>query len=447
MRRDGVTEHIHNTGYGYELISIACIFCDVGKYPRDKYPRGCFPLLCGGVKMIYLDNGATSFPKPPEVTEAIVTAVTDYCANPGRAGHAMAARTAEGVFRARDSIAELFSIEDPARIVFTKNCTESLNLALKGLLRPGDHVITTSMEHNSVIRPLHQLSCKGVSYTMVGCDMQGRLHVDEMKKAIRPETRMIVMTAASNVTGTKMPLEEAGRVALRHGLIFLVDGAQGAGHMEIDVKKQHIDVLAVPGHKGLLGPQGTGALYVRKGLKLRPLMEGGTGTRSREREQPMEFPEGYEAGTVNSPGIIALGEGARVVQRMGISAIEEYERHLTERLGKALAGVDGVSIYGPEDAGEKTAVVAINIDGMDCEEVADILDRRYGIAVRAGFHCSGCAHDTIGTGDIGCVRICPGIYTTENEIDAAVAAIKEISSQAMEQSRCQTGAPEDNVGS
>ena len=213
------------------------------------------------------------------------------------------------------------------------------------------------------------------------------------------------------------------------------------------LKKQHIDVLAVPGHKGLLGPQGTGALYVRKGLKLRPLMEGGTGTRSREREQPMEFPEGYEAGTVNSPGIIALGEGARVVQRMGISAIEEYERHLTERLGKALAGVDGVSIYGPEDAGEKTAVVAINIDGMDCEEVADILDRRYGIAVRAGFHCSGCAHDTIGTGDIGCVRICPGIYTTENEIDAAVAAIKEISSQAMEQSRCQTGAPEDNAGS
>lgn len=157
MRRGGVTEHIHNTGYGYELISIACIFCDVGKYPRDKYPRGCFPLLCGGVKMIYLDNGATSFPKPPEVTEAIVTAVTDYCANPGRAGHVMAARTAEGVFRARDSIAELFSIEDPARIVFTKNCTESLNLALKGLLRPGDHVITTSMEHNSVIRPYHRI--------------------------------------------------------------------------------------------------------------------------------------------------------------------------------------------------------------------------------------------------------------------------------------------------
>ncbi len=376
--------------------------------------------------MIYLDNGATSFPKPPEVVKAAADALVNYCANPGRSGHAMAEKTADGIFRARNAVATLFSIEDPARIVFTKNCTESLNLAFKGLLRPGDHVVTTSMEHNSVIRPLHGLGRTGISHTMVRCDDQGRLHVENLKKAIRRETRMIVMTAASNVTGTKMPLEEVGRVALRHGLIFMVDGAQGAGHMEIDVKKHHIDVLAAPGHKGLLGPQGTGFLYVREGLTLRPLLEGGTGSRSKEAEQPTDFPEGYEAGTVNSPGIIALGEGARVVHRMGIDAIEEYERHLTERLGRALAETEGVTVYGPEDAGEKTAVVAANVDGMDCEEVADILNCKYGIAVRAGFHCSGCAHDTIGTGRTGCVRICPGIYTTEQEIDETAKAIREI---------------------
>ena len=196
--------------------------------------------------------------------------------------------------------------------------------------------------------------------------------------------------------------------------------------MNIDVKKQHIDILAAPGHKGLLGPQGTGLLYIRSDLKLRPMMEGGTGSRSKEREQPMDFPEGYEAGTVNSPGIIALGAAAGVINKIGVDVIEEHERRLTEKLQNGLAAIPGVTVYGPRDTREKTAVVAMNLEGIDCEELAAVLNDRYAIAVRAGFHCSGMAHETIGTADTGCVRFCPGIYTSENDIDAVIDAVREI---------------------
>lgn len=376
--------------------------------------------------MIYLDNGATSFPKPPEVTEAIADVMMNYCANPGRAGHFMAARTAQEIFKARLALARVFGIEAPGQIVFTKNCTEAINLGLKGLLKPGDHVITSSMEHNSVVRPLYRLEKRGISVSIVDCDERGRLSCTDIRKEIRPDTKMIVLTAASNVTGTRMPLEEVGRLALRKGIIFMVDGAQGAGHMEIDVKKQHIDVLAVPGHKGLLGPQGTGFLYIRPGLMMQALLEGGTGSHSKDKIQPNAFPEGYEAGTLNSPGIIALGAAANVINKIGVSVIEEHEGRLTEKLQKGLETIEGVRLYGPQNISEKTAVVAMNLEGMDCEELAGILNDRYGIAVRAGFHCSGMAHETIGTGHRGCVRMCPGIYTTQREIQETVEAVAEI---------------------
>lgn len=380
--------------------------------------------------MIYLDNGATSYPKPPEVSETMMDVMINYCANPGRAGHFMAARTAQEIFKTRLAVARLFNIENPGRIVFTKNCTESLNMALKGILLPGDHVITTSMEHNSVLRPLHSLEEKGVKTSVVKCDRAGRLSVSEVKKAITPKTRMIVITAASNVTGTKMPVEGIGRLAVRNGILLMVDGAQGAGHMTIDVKRQHIDILAAPGHKGLMGPQGTGFLYVRDGILMKPFLDGGTGSRSKELSQPSDFPEGYEAGTVNSPGIIALGAAVRVISKMGIDVIEEHERRLTEKLQDGLSQIPGVVLYGPDDTHEKTAAVAMNIQGMDCEEVADVLNDRYGIAVRAGFHCSGSAHETIGTAKTGCVRLCPGIYTTEREIGETVEAITQIAAAA-----------------
>ncbi|MDO4545154.1 MAG: aminotransferase class V-fold PLP-dependent enzyme [Bacillota bacterium] len=376
--------------------------------------------------MIYLDNGATSFPKPPEVIETVMDVMSNYCANPGRSGHFQAARTAQEIFKTRLALARLFQIEDPGQLIFTKNCTEALNLALKGILREGDHVITSSMEHNSVMRPLHRLRKKGVETTVVRCDERGRISIKDIREAIRPNTRMIVMTAASNVTGTKMPLEEIGRIALRKGILFMVDGAQGAGHMDLDVKKNHIDILAVPGHKGLLGPQGTGFLYAKEDLSMTPLLEGGTGSHSKELSQPDEFPEGYEAGTVNAPGIIGLGAAARLVNKIGIEAIAEHERKLTENLQYGLKKIKNVRLYGPDDTHEKTPVVAMNIAGLDCEEVASLLNDRYGIAVRAGFHCSGAAHETIGTGNTGCVRLCPGFYTGENEIEETIRAIGEI---------------------
>ena len=398
-----------------------------------------FIFVGGGKIMIYMDNGATSYPKPPEVIEKTIDAMTRYCANPGRAGHYMAAKTAHEIYRARLALARLFNIGDPGQLVFTKNCTEAINTALKGILTEGDHVITSSMEHNSVIRPLRELEKKGVQTTFIKCRTDGSIAPDEIKKAIScgsgkagtgngsgGRTKMIVMTAASNVTGTKMPIEEIGRIAVRNGIIFMVDGAQGAGHMDLDVRKNHIDILAAPGHKGLLGPQGTGFLYVRKGIELKPLTEGGTGNRSCEEEQPRDFPEGYEAGTVNAPGIIALGTAAGFINKIGIEAIEEHERRLTEKLQKGLMEIKGVSLYGPENTYKKTAVVAMNIDGMDCEEAAAVLNDKYGIAVRAGFHCSCMAHRTIGTGEIGCIRICPGFYTAEKEIDEVVAAVREI---------------------
>ena len=376
--------------------------------------------------MIYMDNGATSYPKPQEVIETMMDAMTNYCANPGRAGHGMAARTAKEIYKARLNVAQLFGIEDPSRLVFTKNCTEGLNMAFKGILKEGDHVVTSSMEHNSVVRPLMELRKKGVSTTFVSCKQDGSMDPSDIKSAIRKNTKMIVITAASNVTGTKMPLKEIGRIALRNGLIFMVDGAQGAGCMDLNIEENHIDVLAAPGHKSLLGPQGTGFLYIREGITIMPLLSGGTGSRSKDEEQPVDFPEGYEAGTVNSSGIIAFGTAATLINKIGIDVIEEHERRLTERLQQGLAEIDGITIYGPEDTRMKTAVIAVNIKGMDCEEVASVLNDRYNIAVRAGFHCSGRAHKTIGTEEIGCVRICPGIYTSDKEIDAVIAALREI---------------------
>lgn len=376
--------------------------------------------------MIYMDNGATSWPKPPEMLDAMTEAISSYCANPGRAGHAAAARTAREIYRTRTAAASLFNIEDPAQIIFTRNCTEAINLALKGILGKGDHVITSSMEHNSVLRPLKQLESAGISTTVIRCDRQGRISVRDIRAAVRTNTRMIVITAASNVTGTRMPLEEIGRIALRNGILFMVDGAQGAGHMDLDVRRNHIDLLAVPGHKGLMGPQGTGFLYVKKGIELIPLVEGGTGTKSKELEQPRDFPEGFEAGTLNAPGIIGLGASIRMIDRIGVSAIQAHEEKLVRRLQRGLEGIRGVTVYGPEDPGDKAAIVAVNIDGIDCETAAAILDERFGIAVRAGFHCSGLAHDTIGTGDIGCIRLCPGLYTAERDIGMVTDAIAQL---------------------
>lgn len=375
--------------------------------------------------MIYLDNAATSYPKPRGMVAAMEECILKYCGNPGRSGHSMSMRTGEEVYHARRKIASLFGIKQPERLVFTKNTTEALNMGLKGVLQSGDHVITTTMEHNSVLRPLKALERRGISQSVIRADREGFIKASEIEKAIRKDTKLIAITAASNVTGTRMPIEEIGELARRRGILFLVDGAQGAGSMAIDVERMHIDMLAFPGHKGLLGPQGTGALYVSPEIRLRHILEGGTGTDSKSRFQPCEFPEGYEAGTINAPAIIGLGYSAEFVEKIGPEVIGKYEEELIGWLDERLDEMDFVKRYGPA-ACRKTGISLINIKGVGAEEVTSVLSSKYGIAVRGGYHCAGLAHKTIGTWDEGAVRISVGPFNTRKDMEKLADAIREI---------------------
>lgn len=375
--------------------------------------------------MIYLDNGATSFPKPKGMIMEMEDCIMNYCGNPGRSGHNMSIRTGEAVYNARKAVASLFGIEEVGRLVFTKNTTESLNLGLMGYLRKGDHVITTSMEHNSVLRPLKELEQRGVSHTIVRGSKEGYVSVGAIAKAIEENTRLIVMTAASNITGTIMPIKEVGDLAHRQGILFMVDAAQSAGSVPLDVNIEHISMLAFPGHKGLLGPLGTGGLYVAPEVEIEPLVCGGTGTESKSRVQPRDFPEGFESGTVNAPGIIGLGYSAKFIERIGIETIGFYERDLIDRFDEAMKNMDFVQTYGPS-AEKKTGITLFNIEGIECEEVTARLNREFGIAVRGGYHCAGLAHKTIGTWDSGAVRLSVGPFNTGRDIDRAIDAVWRI---------------------
>ena len=375
--------------------------------------------------MIYLDNGATSYPKPRGMVAAMEECIIKYCGNPGRSGHFMSMKTGEEVYHARRKVAKIFGIEQADRIIFTKNTTEALNLGLMGTLKEGDHVITTSMEHNSVLRPLKNLERNGVSHSILRADREGRIKASDIEKTIRPNTRMIVITAASNVTGTVMPLAEIGSLARKRGILFMVDGAQAAGSHVLNVNEMNIGMLAVPGHKGLLGPLGTGALYVNPDISLQPLLAGGTGTESKSRIQPAEFPEGFEAGTINAPGIIGLGFSAAFVDKIGVDVIEEYERELIGYLDECLDNMGFVKRYGPS-AEEKTGITLMNIDGIGAEEVTTMVSTNYGIAVRGGYHCAGLAHKTIGTWETGAVRISVSPFSTKRDIDKLIDAVHQI---------------------
>lgn len=393
--------------------------------------------------MIYLDNGATSFPKPPGMVEKMAECMRDYCGNPGRSGHYMSIKTGEEVYLARKAAAGIFNIKNPERLIFALNATGALNMGIKGVLCCGDHGITTAMEHNSVLRPLAALKENGISHTIVPCVQCGTAKPEDIKKAVNENTRLVICTHASNVTGTVQPIGEIGRLIkeINRGrpkdkrILFMVDGAQSAGCVPIDVEEMQIDLLAVPGHKGLLGPLGTGALYVREGIDIYPIIEGGTGTASKDRKQPRELPEGFEAGTVNAPGIIGLGYSAGWVGKVGIKNIRDYEGEVIRPLNDALWNMKGIKVYGPRSCKDKTAVVTFNVvdkDGrprLSCEEVSDRLAGEYGIAVRGGFHCAGGAHRTIGTWDFGAVRMSAGPFNTPKQIKTAVDAVFRISRQ------------------
>ena len=375
--------------------------------------------------MIYLDNAATSFPKPKNMLIAMNHCMATYCGNPGRSGHWMSMKTGEEIYQARKAVADLFHIQDSSRIIFTANTTDALNLGIKGVLNRGDHVITTTMEHNSVLRPLKSLEGDGIETTIVRCRENGMLDIEGINKGIKENTKLIICTHASNVTGTIMPIREIGRLAEKKKILFFVDGAQSAGSVPINVEEMNIDMLAVPGHKGLLGPMGTGFLYAREGIALRHLKEGGTGTNSRELYQPLEYPEGYESGTVNAPGIIALCHSVKIVSKIGVETIGSYETELTEMLDQELRNLKNVTVYGPT-CDKKTGIVLFNIAKLNCEEVSDRLSREYGIASRAGFHCAGLAHKTIGTYETGAVRLSVGPYNTRKEIKFTIRAVYQL---------------------
>lgn len=376
-----------------------------------------------------MDNAATSYPKPEAVYEAMDRFNRCMGGNPGR-GSSRATLTAGSVIlEAREALAALFNIEDSSRIAFTHNVTDALNIGLKGILRTGDHVITTSMEHNAVARPVYYLTQQGVEWTAVPCDSQGILDPESIRKSIKPNTRLICMLHASNLTGTIMPVEEVGRVARQAGVLFMVDSAQTAGVLPLDVEKLCIDLLAFTGHKGLYGPQGTGGLYVRPGLTVNPLKQGGTGSLSEYLEHPLLMPDLLESGTPNTPGIAGLLAGVNYIDQVGLTVINQHEKEMTKRLVDGLTEIPGAKVYGTPDADQRTAVVAFNIDNIDCGEVSVSLDHEYGIITRAGLHCAPLAHKTIGTFESGACRLSPGYFTTAEEIDTVIKAVHHIATR------------------
>jgi len=380
--------------------------------------------------MIYLDNAATTWPKPPGVGEAMLHFLDHVGANPGRAGHRLAVDAARIVYSVREAVAKLFGAPDPLRVVFGANVTEALNLALRGLLCPGDHVITSSMEHNSVMRPLRALERQGVGVTVVGCSSEGFLDPALVEAAIRPDTKMIVLNHASNVVGTILPVAEVGQIARRHGLLLLADVAQTAGAFPIDMQADAIDLLAFTGHKSLYGPMGTGGLVVGERVDpslLEPLKRGGTGSRSEREEQPDFLPDACESGTPNAVGLAGLEAGIRWVLQRGVEAIRAHEMALAQQLLDGLQAVPNVTVHGGLEASRQTATVSFNIRGMEPSDVGLRLDDEYAILCRVGLHCSPAAHKTLGTFPGGTVRFGLAALNTAEEVRAAIEAVRQLS--------------------
>ena len=376
--------------------------------------------------MTYFDNAATTFPKPEIVYKSTMEAMSEYGANPGRSGHKLALKINREIYNTRESLANLFHIKDPMNLIFTFNGTESLNIGIKGFLKAGDHVVTTSMEHNSVLRPIKYLQGHGVESTIVEADILGRINPEDIKKAIKSNTKLIITTHISNLTGTIMPIKEIGKIAKDSGIIYMVDAAQSAGVYPIDVNTMNIDILAFPGHKGLLGPQGTGGLYIREDLNVDEVFQGGTGSISESLEQPSISPDRYESGTPNGPGIIGLGAGIKYIESQGMENIRRHEEKLTQYFIEELKKIKGVKLYGPCDIKQQGPVVSLNIKDYDSSEIAYILDEQYDIMVRPGLHCAPLAHKTIGTFDQGAVRFSFSPFNTLDEIEYGIRSIREI---------------------
>jgi len=383
--------------------------------------------------MHYLDNAATSWPKPAGVVEAMVAYLTGVGGNPGRSAHRSALDASRMVCSAREVVASLFHMEDPLRVVFGPNVTEALNLVLRGMLHPGDHVVVSGMEHNAVMRPLRALERRGVALTVVPCSPAGLLDPADVVASLTPATALVVLNHASNVVGTIQPVGDVGRALRGHGIPLLVDAAQTAGAVPIDMMAMGIDLLAFTGHKALLGPMGTGGLVLAPGFDascIEPLVRGGTGSRSEEEEQPDFLPDAFESGTTNVPGLAGLRAAVDWILARGVPSIQAQEAALTARLLDGLREVRGITVYGTGQAASQTATVSLNIDGMDPAEVGRRLDEEKGMLCRAGLHCAPAAHRTIGTFPRGTVRLSLSAMSDSEDVDAAVAAIHALAQEA-----------------
>jgi cysteine desulfurase family protein len=383
---------------------------------------------------IYLDNAATSWPKPDAVYHAVDRYQREIGAPNGRSGYREAQATNRIIERTRRSVAELIGAADASHVIFGFNGTDVLNIAIRGTVQPGDHVVTTVCDHNSVLRPLRDLhENANVALTYIPCDGEGFISPDDVRAALRPNTRLVVVNHASNVTGAIQPIHEIGRVVRQSDAVFLVDAAQSLGHVPIDIRKFEVDLLAAPGHKGLLGPTGTGVLYIRPGIErnLRPLRCGGTGTQSDEDRQPDELPAKYEPGIHNIPGLAGLGAAVDFLQESSVDAIHAHHARLTQRLLDGFNAIAGVTVHGPQTAASRTSVISITVEGYDPQELAAVLDSTQSIQCRAGFQCAPRMHEALGTAaNGGTLRLAPGYSTTLEEIDIVIETLHTVASVA-----------------
>lgn len=374
------------------------------------------------MKTYYFDNSATSSPKPERVLRALDLSVREYNANPGRAGHRKAVETGRKIYEVREKIAQFFNVKNSLNIAFTANATEALNFAIKGGIPEKSHVITTNFEHNSVLRPLFYMRDeKEVKLTFVNT-------YDEIEKNITSETKAVVINHISNVNGTVQDIDVIGKICKKYNLLFILDASQSAGYSYIDMEKYNIDILCLTGHKSLFGIQGIGAICLKDGVEIRPLLEGGTGSFSKLLRQPKEMPELLEAGTLNTPGIMSLGAGIDFINEIGLDKIREHENRVSERFLSGLKDIEKIKVY-KSLTNEQGPVISLNIDGVDSGDLAQILDEEFGIFVRSGFHCAPLAHKTIGTYEQGAVRFSFGYFNTYEEIEFVLSVLKNIALQ------------------
>lgn len=376
--------------------------------------------------MIYVDNAATTFPKPKIVTDKIMECSLGYAGNPGRSGHKLAMKMDLEIYETREKICKLINGTESLNVIFTFNATDSLNIAIKGVLEKGNHVITTSMEHNSVLRPLNQLrKDEIIDLSIVYADKQGYVNPQKIFDAVTPETKMIVTTHMSNVFGTIVDIKSIGEFCKENNILYLVDAAQSIGVLDIDVQDMNIDLLAFPGHKALFGPMGTGTLYIKEGIKVKPLRQGGTGSYSHSIDQPDLYPDSLESGTPNGVGIIALGKGIDFINEVGIDNIRNHEISLKNHFIDLLKDNDDIILYGTLDD-RQGAVVSLNVKDMDSSEVSYILSDEFDIYTRPGFHCAPLAHKSLGTDELGAIRFSFGYFNTIKEVEECVNALKII---------------------